>query len=1716
MDDFDDDLRDLLRRAGTRGEKIAFILDESNILDAGFLERMNTLLANGEVPGLFDGDEHSALMTQCKEGAQRDGLMLDSPDELYKWFTAQVMRNLHVVFTMNPPEGGLGGRAATSPALFNRCVLDWFGDWSLQAYFQVGKEFTDKLDLDVATYKVPDYFPAAYPDLTVPPSHRDAIVNAFVYIHKSLEDVNARVAKRQGRASHITPRHYLDFIQHYVRLFQNKREQLEEQQLHLNVGLKKLRDTFEDVEKLQKSLAIKNVELEKKNTEANNKLRSMVQEQQEAESRKKASETLQEAVAKQTAAINERKKVVEIDLAKAEPAVREAEQSVKNIKSQHLVEVRGLANPPALVKLALESVCVLLGEKVDSWKTIQGILRRNDFIQSIVNYDTDANMTEGMRREINKNFLSNPDYTFEKVDRASKACGPLVQWVIAQVSFSEILHRVEPLRNEVLSLEKEAAETRLKAEELVSMINELESSIARYKDEYAVLIAETQQLKSEMETVKTKVERATKLLGSLSSERDRWSTTSATFEAQMGTIVGDVLISAAFLAYAGYYDQQYRQMLLHRWTAHLQAANVQLKGDLSITEYLSTADERLAWQSNALPVDDLATENAILLKRFNRYPLIIDPSGQATAFLMNEFKERKITRTSFLDKAFLKTLESALRFGNPLLVEDVEALDPILNPLLNRELRKTGGRVLVRLGAQDIDFSPAFTLFLTTRDSTASFPPDLCSRVTFVNFTVTRASLQSQCLNQVLKAERPDTDQQRTDLLRAQGEFQLRLRQLEKSLLDALNASQGNLLENDAVIATLETLKREAADIAERMAATESVAAAVNTVTLQYTPLAAACSAVYFVMEALNQLHPFYQYSLDFFYSIFEYVLHKNPALQGVKDAAQRLHILNSDLFAVAFKRISRGLLHEDHITLALLLAQIYTAENHADKPSDAEWDYWLSAAAAAAAAGSSASSAILPSGHPLAAVLDEETKERLAGAVRLPLFANSLVPHLTANADEWKAFLSSAAPELAVPQCFESADHGKDTVVNTFRRALVVKLFRPDRVVPAASLLAEAVFGKGVMAVVPSDVAQLKAVVLGGEIQSNTPLALCSVPGLDASSTVDALAREHNHQRMISVAIGSAEGFALADQAISEASKSGVWVLLKNVHLAPSWLVQLEKKLHALKAHPNFRLFMTMEINPAVPASVLRLSRMFVYERAPGLKANLLESISSIPKEDAERAPVERSRLLFLVSWLHGVLQERLRYAPLGWTKVYEFNDADRRCAIDVINAWVDQAAGGNQSRSNIAPEKIPWDAIKTLLSQSIYGGRIDNEFDQRTLDSFVSTLFTPKAFDGNFALVPAQPSAEEDGSASEAVTIPEGTTLAHFAKWIQTLPDRQSPAWLGLPANAEKVLLTSQGSALLSKLGTMKSLSADEEDTVAAPTPASSKKGKGAAAAAVSAPIASDGASTQPAWMVALAATAAEYLNSLPDKMSTLPTTVETMRNPITRVFARETSSGASLLKKIRRDLKDLQSCCQGTLKQTNHLRALMNDVNKGIIPKHWRTYKVPNGVPLSQWVVDFAQRIKQLESIASASNQAPPASLWLGGLLAPEAYITATRQSVAQANMWSLEELSLSIDIAKNDQPEKDTFLLTGLRLEGASWTTAESPIEPSEAMTTRLPTIRLRWTRSKTPTGDGVILPVYLNAARAQLLFNVTLPVKGLDGKGAYQRGLAIVSSPLKGV
>jgi dynein heavy chain 1 len=151
---------------------------------------------------------------------------VDTEDELYQWFVKQVQVNLHIVFTINPANADFKTRSATSPALFNRCVIDWFGDWSQEALFQVADAFTTDLELV-----------NLYHDTRGEEEARGAFVASIVKSHNIVTMISKKIEKQSGKRNFVTPRHYLDFIKHFRDLYEEKRQDLQEQQTHINKGL---------------------------------------------------------------------------------------------------------------------------------------------------------------------------------------------------------------------------------------------------------------------------------------------------------------------------------------------------------------------------------------------------------------------------------------------------------------------------------------------------------------------------------------------------------------------------------------------------------------------------------------------------------------------------------------------------------------------------------------------------------------------------------------------------------------------------------------------------------------------------------------------------------------------------------------------------------------------------------------------------------------------------------------------------------------------------------------------------------------------------------------------------------------------------------------------------------------------------------------------------------------------------------------------------------------------------------------------------------------------------------------------------------------------------------------------------------------------------------------------------------------------------------------
>ncbi|MFH4973695.1 hypothetical protein AB6A40_000404 [Gnathostoma spinigerum] len=358
--------------------------------------------------------------------------------------------------------------------------------------------------------------------------------------------------------------------------------------------------------------------------------------------------------------------------------------------------------------------------------------------------------------------------------------------------------------------------------------------------------------------------------------------------------------------------------------------------------------------------------------------------------------------------------------------------------------------------------------------------------------------------------------------------------------------------------------------------------------------------------------------------------------------------------------------------------------------------------------------------------------------------------------------------------------------------------------------------------------------------------------------------------------------------------------------------------------------------------------------------------------------------------------------------------------------------------------------------------------------LDCLLQKLFTSKSFDADRVLIP-----NIDGATN--LCIPDGNSREHLIMWTENMPQLQLPSWLGLPNNAEKVLLTVRGENMLANLLKV----SDEELAFGG----------------------DDQKVESPPWMSILGEQSVQWLKLLPKSIPKLKRTADNIKDPLFRFFEREINLGINLLASIRGDLKEIHAVCRGEQKQNNHTRELTTALNKGQVPSDWVRYTVPKGVTVMGWIQDFAKRVNQLTKFA-ASNSLKKEPIWLGGMFSPEAYITATRQLVAQSNQWSLEELNMLIEVGlEEDKP--DTFRIEGLRLLGAECK-EKNTIRVVDEVSTEMNNVGISWAREPS-SSSAINLPVYLYRDRKNLLFTLDFNPANVEKNVFYERSVAVTSN-----
>ena len=113
-----------------------------------------------------------------------------------------------------------------------------------------------------------------------------------------------------------------------------------------------------------------------------------------------------------------------------------------------------------------------------------------------------------------------------------------------------------------------------------------------------------------------------------------------------------------------------------------------------------------------------------------RWPLLIDPQGQANKWIKNMEKTRNLHVIKLTDSDFVRTLENCIQFGTPVLLENLgEEIDPILEPLLLKQTFKQGGSVCIKLGDSTIEYSKDFSFYMTTKLRNPHYLPETSVKV---------------------------------------------------------------------------------------------------------------------------------------------------------------------------------------------------------------------------------------------------------------------------------------------------------------------------------------------------------------------------------------------------------------------------------------------------------------------------------------------------------------------------------------------------------------------------------------------------------------------------------------------------------------------------------------------------------------------------------------------------------------------------------------------------------------------------------------------------------------------------------------------------------------------------------------------------------------------------------------------------------------------------
>jgi dynein heavy chain len=1076
----------------------------------------------------------------------------------------------------------------------------------------------------------------------------------------------------------------------------------------------------------------------------------------------------------------------------------------------------------------------------------------------------------------------------------------------------------------------------------------------------------------------------------------------------------------------------FREKITEGWVNKCQEYGIPVTDSFSLYDIMADPVEVRQWQLEGLPYDKLSVENGILVTQSSRWSLMIDPQGQARYWLGNKEKNNGLKTMKPSTPNMLRMVEAAIRNGNPLIFEDAgEVIDPALEPVLLKQVYKQQGRTLLRLGDSDIDYDPNFKFYITTKLPNPHYTPELCIKVTVVNFTVTFNGLEDQLLAEVVMLERPDLEETKNELIKSMAADKKQIAELEDKILTMLKEAEGNILDNQALVDTLEESKKTSNIIAEHLEEAERTNENINTARSSYKPVSIRGSILYFVVADLSKINDMYQYSLDFFKSLFRLQIEMS---EKNADVELRCGTLIKNITECVYMNVCRGLFERDKIVLAFLFC--CSILRNMGSITNEEWSFYVRGSAMCTEEGRPENpdeTWLTPTVWGLLDALDRNV-EAFKG----------ICQDIDDNLFAWKAYIQDPEPQ-SEPVPGDWAEN-----LTYFQKLILIKCIRPEKMLYIMMDFVKHAMGSQYIDPIPIDLSKIYP-----ETSFKAATIFVFATGCDPTDMLFSFAkgfRENGEERMHIVSLGQGQG-PRAEKFIELAVKNGDWVFLQNCHLAKTFMPRLELMIESWgeegsDINPSFRLWLSTMPCAHFPITVLQNGIKITTEPPRGLRANMLRSYhSSVSEEFIASCNKEKEfkKLIMGCVFFHAIIQERKKFGPLGWNIKYEFNDSDLQVSLEMAKMYLNESSTG-----------VPWETLTYMLSEISYGGRVTDGWDRRCIASILGVYYREDILNDDYKFSP-----------SGMYYAPPNGALASYSDYISGLPYQEDPSVFGMHENAN-IAFQMQESGYTTD--TIMGLQAQD----------SSGGGSGKSLDEIVGDFVADLLETLPPKLS-------------PDEdegTGQFDVDDEGLMDSMTTVLSHEMNRFNKLINVILRILNEMNKALQGLVVMSDELDAVYSAITTNVVPPAWAKAAYPSLKPLGSWVKDLFERIA---FIRKWLVEGKPKAFWLSGFYFPQGFMTGMLQSHSRRYKIAIDTLNIKFTVQKlahteiEDVPE-DGVMCYGMFMDGARFNWEETHLEDSApgVIYSTLPPIHLAPTANFVRNKEDYETPLYKTSVRAGTL------------------------------